>query len=84
MKSRSEIMKAAWGYRKAGKTWSESLKAAWAYDSLDFASLTMGKAESAPRKPLVLDLRYSGDLGKLRGMVARELATGTAYSFSVA
>jgi hypothetical protein len=34
--TRSEVMKKAWQYRKAGKTWSESLKAAYADAFLKF------------------------------------------------
>ena len=61
----------------------QKVKADMACSDMDFASLVFAAEPVRSSKPLVLDLRYSGDLGKLRGMIAREIATGQAYAFSV-
>jgi hypothetical protein len=83
--NRSEVMKAAWQYRKAdGLTMSAALKRAWAEAFLDSLDFGIGPAPAKASKPLVLDLRFSGDVGKLRGMFASEVKKGIIYDYRIA
>ena len=59
----------------------QKVKVDMACADMDFAALAVGPVVREPSKPLVLDLRYSGDLGKYFGMLAREIATGEKYSY---
>ena len=77
---RSKVM--SLGNRLAGRM-GRSAAFVQACADMDFAALAIGAEPVRPSRPLVLDLRYSGDLGKYRGMIAREIATGQQYSFSV-
>jgi hypothetical protein len=78
-------MKKAWQYRKAeGLTMSAALKRAWADKFLAGLDFGIGPAPAKASKPLVLDLRFSGNVGKLRGMFANEVKNGIMYDYRIA
>jgi hypothetical protein len=70
---KSNVMKAAWKYRKSeGLSWSEALKKAWRLDSFDFAGMAIGSCPVSQSKKLPLNLIFSYDRAVYMALYRKE------------